>query len=344
MAGHLEDARAKVAALINADPQEVVFTSGGTESINTVLHSALLVAPGKRHLVTTAVEHSATIQCSECLRQQGYEVTFLPVEPDGSLNLDLLARSIRSDTALVSVMWANNETGVVFPIAQIAELCHRRGTLLHTDAVQALGKTRIDVQAAGVDFLSLSAHKFHAPKGIGLLYIKRRTPYKPYLLGGHQEQGRRAGTENVPYIVGFGRAAEMAMSKLSEMSTRVRSLRDRMELSIVEAIPYTHLNGNREQRLPNTSNLGFEGVEAESILMLLDQLGICASTGSACTTGSLEPSHVLTAMGVSSELARGSLRFSLGIYNTDENVDYLLQHLPLIITNLRTMSPSHTAT
>jgi cysteine desulfurase len=285
------------------------------------------------------VEHSANINYGEFLKKQGYEVTFLPVESDGSLDIHLLEKSIRPDTAIVSIMWANNETGVIFPIEEVAAICRSKGVLFHTDAVQTPGKLKIDVKGTGVDFLSLSAHKLHAPKGIGLLYVKRRTKYQPLVIGGHQERGRRGGTENVANIVGFGRAAELAMEHLDEENTRVRGLRDQLESRILAEIPHTTRNGAREPRLPNTTNIAFDFVEAEAILMLLDQLNICASSGSACTTGSLDPSHVLTAMGLSPMRARGCVRFSLGIYNTKEEVDYLMQHLSSIIAKLRSISP-----
>jgi len=340
VAGPVEEARARAAALINADPREIVFTSCGTESINSAIHSALMTNPGKRHVVTTAVEHSATIKFCEHLQKRGYEATFLPVESDGSLDLHRLTTSIRPDTAIVSVMWANNETGVMFPLEEVAAICRSKGVLCHTDAVQAPGKLKIDVQDLGVDFLSLSAHKFQAPKGIGLLYVRRRTPFQAYLIGGHQERDRRGGTENVPYIVGLGRAAELAMERLREENTRVRALRDRLEDTVLATIPQTRRNGAKEPRLPNTANIAFESAEAEAILMMLDRVGICASSGSACTTGSLDPSHVLVAMGSSPEHARGSVRFSLGIGNTDEEVDYLLEHLPPIIAKLRAVSPA----
>jgi cysteine desulfurase len=339
VAKHVDEARSRVAALINADPREVIFTSCGTESNNSAIHSALTVHPGKRHVVTTAVEHSANINFGEYLQKRGFEVTFLPVESDGSLDLHLLEKSLRPDTAIVSAMWANNETGVIFPIEEVAAICRSRGVLFHTDAVQTPGKLKIDVKALGVDFLSLSAHKLHAPKGIGMLYVKRRTKYQPYVIGGHQERGRRGGTENVANIVGFGRAAQLAMDHLHDENTRVRALRDRLESTILSTIPNTVRNGGKEPRLPNTANIAFDFVEAEAVLMLLDQAGICASSGSACTTGSLDPSHVLTAMGLSPMRARGSVRFSLGIYNTDEDVNYLLNHLPPIIAKLRAISP-----
>src|SRR5213592_1274768 len=340
VAKQIEAARAKAAALLNANPREIVFTSCGTESINSAIHSALMTNPAKRHVVTTAVEHSATTKFCEHLQKRGYDVTFLPVESDGSLDLHLLEKSIRPGTVIVSVMWANNETGVLFPIEEVAAICRSKGVLCHTDAVQTPGKLRIDAHSLGVDFLSLSAHKFHAPKGIGILYVRRRTKFQPYLVGGHQERDRRGGTENVPYIIGSGRAAELAMEHLEEENTRVRALRDRLEDAVLTTIPGASRNGAKEERLPNTSNIAFDSVEAEAILMLLDQVGICASSGSACTTGSLDPSHVLVAMGLSPARARGSVRFSLGIDNTNEDVDYLLKHLPSIVAKLRAASPT----
>ena len=332
---HIDESREKVAALINAEPREIVFTSCGTESNNAALHSAVFGHSQKRHILTTAVEHSAIINYCKSLQKEHCEVTFLPVEPDGGLDLHLLEKSIRPETAVVSVMWANNETGVLFPIEEIAAICHSKGALFHTDAVQTPGKMKIDVKDLDVDMLSLSAHKLHAPKGIGLLYVKRKTKFHPYVVGGHQEHGRRGGTENVANIVAFGRAAELASAHLKEENTRVRAMRDRLEAGILGGIHGTVRNGARDPRLPNTSNLSFDGVEAEGILLLLDQLGICVSSGSACTSGSLDPSHVLTAMGCSIPRARGSVRFSLGIYNTEGDVDFVLQKLPPIIADLR---------
>jgi cysteine desulfurase len=332
---HIEAAREKVAALINAEPREIIFTSCGTESNNSAIHSALAMHPTKRHVVTTAVEHSANIKFADYLRKQHYEVTLLPVESDGSLDIHLLEKSIRPDTAIVSVMWANNETGVLFPIEEISAICRSKGVPFHTDAVQVPGKLKMDVKELGVDFLSMSAHKLHAPKGIGALYIKHHTRYQPYVIGGGQERGRRGGTESVADMIAFGRAAELAMANLKEEQTRVKQLRDKMEQGILKNVPDTIRNGDRDNRLPNTSNVSFNGVEAGDILKVLDQVGICASSGSACTTGSLEPSHVLTAMGMSAARARGSIRLSLGIYNTAEEVDYLLKHLPAIIAKLK---------
>ncbi len=339
VARHVEAAREKVAALINAEPRELLFTSCGTESNNSAIHSALMAHPQKRHVLTTAVEHSAIIKFCQALQKQKYEITFLPVESDGGLDLHLLEKSIRPDTAIVSVMWANNETGVLFPIEEVAAICRSKGVLFHTDAVQTPGKLKIDVKDLGVDFLSLSAHKLHAPKGVGLLYVKRKTKYHPYVIGGGQERGRRGGTENVASIVGFGRAAELARDRLHDENTRVRKLRDALENGILSAVAGSVRNGAKEPRLPNTANISFGSVEAEGILMLLDQAGICVSSGSACTSGSLDPSHVLMAMDCSVARARGSIRFSLGIYNTQAEVDYLLEQLPPVIARLRSHTP-----
>jgi cysteine desulfurase len=335
----IEAARAQVAALLNAEPREIVFTSCGTESNNSAIHSALVTHPAKRHVVTTAVEHSANIKFCAHLKKQGYDITLLPVEPDGSIDIHLLEKSLRPDTAIVSTMWANNETGVLFQVEEIAAICRSQEVLFHTDAVQVAGKLAIDVKDLGVDFLSLSAHKLHAPKGVGALYVRHRLRYAPYVIGGGQEQGRRGGTENVASIVGFGRAAELAVANLAEEQTRVRKLRDRLETELLKRIPHSVRNGDRDARLPNTANLSFAGVEAGDVLKALDHLGICASSGSACTTGSLEPSHVLTAMGMDAARARGSLRFSLGIYNSETEVDFLLEHLPPIIARLRKEHP-----
>jgi cysteine desulfurase len=335
LAKPLELAREKVAALINAEPREIIFTSGGTESINSALPSALDARSQKRHLVTTAVEHSATLKFCAHLKDLGFDITILPVDAEGQLDLRLLERSIRPDTAIVSVMTANNETGVLFPIEEIAAICRRKQVLFHADAVQAPGKLKIDVKESGVDFLSLSAHKLYAPKGVGILYVKRGTKYQPYLVGGGQEQGRRGGTENVAGIIGFGRAAELAMAHLNDANTRIRALRDILETGILKTIDGVFVNGLRDMRLPNTSNLSFAGIEAEGILLLLDEQGICASSGSACTSGSLDPSHVLLAMDCDAARARASVRFSLGIYNTEAEVDFVLKQLPPIIAKLR---------
>ncbi|MCH2379592.1 MAG: cysteine desulfurase NifS [Pedosphaera sp.] len=333
------EAREKVAALINADPREIIFTSCGTESNNATLNSALLTQPGKRHLVTTAVEHSANIKFGQMHEKRGGEVSWIPVDRAGQIDVHELQEAIREDTAAVSVMLANNETGVVFPIEEIAAICRIKSVPFHTDAVQTAGKLKLDVKAMGVDFLSLSAHKLHAPKGIGLLYVRQGVAWQPYVIGGGQESGRRGGTENVAYIVAFGKAAELALASVENDVDRIRALRDRMENVIMESIPGVTRNGAKEPRLPNTSNLNFADCEAEAILLLLDREGICASSGSACTTGSLAPSHVLIAMGVPPEQALSSVRLSLSKYSTDAEVDHLLETLPPIIEKLRGASP-----
>ena len=335
----VDHARAQVAALINAEPREIIFTSCGTESNNAAINSALQTQPGKRHVITTAVEHSANIKYGQMLEKRGVEVTWIPVDRAGQLDVHQIHEAIREDTAMVSVMMANNETGVVFPIEEIAAICRIKGVPFHTDAVQTPSKMELDVKALGVDYLSLSAHKLHAPKGIGCLYVRQGLPYQSYIVGGGQESGRRGGTENVAYMVAFGKAAEMATASLGGEVERIRALRDRMEDGILEAIPGVTRNGARDPRLASTSNLSFADCEAEAILLLLNREGICASSGSACTTGSMAPSHVLTAMGLSPEHAMGAVRFSLSKYTTDAEVDYLLEKLPAIIEKLRGASP-----
>lgn len=335
----VEHARAQVASLINADPREIIFTSCGTESDNAALNSALLTQPGKRHVVTTVVEHSANIKYGQMLEKRGVDVTWIPVDRAGQLDVHEIHEAMREDTAMVSVMLANNETGVIFPIEEIAAICRIKNVPFHTDAVQTPGKLKLDVKAMGVDYLSLSAHKLHAPKGIGCLYVRKGLPYHPYVVGGGQESGRRGGTENVAYIVAFGKAAELAEAALGTEGERIRTLRNRMEDGIINAIPGVTRNGAKEPRLASTSNLSFAQCEAEAILLLLDREGICASSGSACTTGSMAPSHVLTAMGLSPEHAMGAVRFSLSKYSTDAEVDYLLEKLPKIIELLRGASP-----
>jgi cysteine desulfurase len=332
---NLEAAREAVAALIGADSTEVIFTSCGTESINTAITSCLHTQPAKRHIVTTAVEHSATKNCCAALEDRGYEVTYLPVNRDGSLDLDVFEKSLRPDTAVVSIMWANNETGVLFPISKIAAICRQRGILIHTDAVQVPGKLKIDVNELGVDLLSLSAHKLHGPKGIGLLYVRKGTPFQPLVVGGHQEEGRRGGTENVASIIAFARAAEIARAITPDAQRKLAALRDKLEAEIFAKIPNTSRNGAQEPRLPNTTSIAFAGIEAEALLMLLDQLNIYASSGSACTTGSVAPSHVLTAMGLPPPEARSTIRFSLDYETSEADVAYLMSHLPRIVAELR---------
>ncbi len=339
VAKNVQQAREQTAALIGADPSEIVFTSCGTESDNASLWGTLNSYPQKKHLITTRVEHPAVLNLATYLSKRGYRVTLLPVDREGRLDLDQLAAAITEETAIVSIMWANNETGVVFPIEEIAALVKSKGSVFHTDAVQAVGKAPINLQKIPIDLLAFSGHKLHAPKGIGVLYIRRGTRFTPFLMGGHQEKGRRGGTENVPYIIGLGQACQLAQVHLIDENQRVRGLRDKLEQGILDRIPRVLINGDRILRLPNTVSVSFEYVEGESILLLMSNLGICASSGSACTSGSLEPSHVLRAMGVPFTAAHGSIRFSLSPYNTEEEVDFILEHLPKIISRLREISP-----
>jgi cysteine desulfurase len=332
-------ARNQVAALIGARPEEILFTSGGTESDATAIHAALQSQPDKRHIVTTRVEHPAIKNLFEQYGKHGYRVTFVPVDGQGRLDQGALLQSLSDDTAVVSIMWANNETGVINPIEALGREIRARGIVFHTDAVQAVGKIPIDVKASSIDMLSMSGHKFHGPKGIGVLYIRRGTKFKPMVVGGHQEGGRRAGTENVPGIVGIGKAAEMAGAHLEDLGTRVRQLRDKLEGALLERVPRAMANGGEAERLPNTASIAFEFVEGEAILLMMNEVGICASSGSACTSGSLEPSHVLRAMGVPFTAAHGSIRFSLSHYTTEEEIDFIIDKMPPIIARLRDMSP-----
>jgi len=335
----VNEAREKVADLLGAEPSEIVFTSCGTESDNAAILGTLDSYPEKRHLITSRVEHPAVGNVSTYLGRKGYRINELSVDREGRLDLDELKESITDGTVLVSIMYANNETGVVFPIEEIGEIVKAKGIPFHTDAVQAAGKIPLNMKKSKIDMLSISGHKLHAPKGIGVLYIRKGTKFSPFLIGGHQEKGRRGGTENVPYIIGLGKASELAKAHLEEENTRVRALRDYLEAKILEKIPNTLVNGDRKNRLPNTLSVSFEYIEGESILLLLSDLGICASSGSACTSGSLEPSHVLRAMGVPFTAAHGSIRFSLSIYNTKEEMDYIIEHLPPIVQRLRDISP-----
>ncbi len=338
----VEEARAKIASLIGASPEEIIFTSCGTESDSTAILSALQALPEKRHIVTSRVEHPAVKHLCESLDSltgHKHKVTQLPVDSNGAIDLQKYEESLTDETAIVSIMWANNETGVIFPIEKMVAMAKERGILFHTDAVQAVGKIPINMAEVPVDFLSISGHKLHAPKGVGVLYVRKGTPYAPFLVGGHQEHGRRGGTENVASIIGLGKACELAAAQMEDENTRVRALRDRLENALLESVPKSILNGITDAKLPNTTNISFEYVEGEAILLHLDRFGICASSGSACTSGSLEPSHVLRAMGVPFTAAHGSIRFSLSVYNTDEDVDYIIEHLPQIIADLRVMSP-----
>ncbi len=335
---YLDLARGRVASLLGAEPSEIIFTSCGTESDSTAVWSALRAWPDKKHLITTKVEHPAVLNVCKHLETQGYRVTYLPVDSAGRLNLEHLKAALTPETALVSIMWANNETGVIFPVEEAARIAHAKGAMFHTDAVQAVGKLPINLKDTKIDMLSLSGHKLHAPKGIGVLYVRKGSRFAPFLMGGHQEQGRRAGTENVPYIAGLGKAAELAAANLEKENTYVKDLRDRLENGLL-AIKNSRVNGGGADRLPNTTNISFEYIEGESILLMISEKGICASSGSACTSGSLEPSHVLMSMAVPQTYAHGSVRFSLSVYNTREEVDYIIKEFPPIIERLRAISP-----
>lgn len=339
VAHKIDEARIKVASLINASPDEIVFTSCGTESDSTAIHAAISSIPDKKHIITSRVEHPAVKNLCEYLSKKGYRVTFVPVDRKGMLDVDYLYNSLADDTAIVSVMWANNETGMIFPIEEISQVVKHKGIVFHTDAVQAVGKVPVDVDKSKVDMLSLSGHKIHAPKGVGALFVRKGTRFSPFLIGGHQEGGRRGGTENVVSIIGLGKASELAENHLEEVTTRVGLLRDKLESELLRRIPNVMINGDSENRLPNTTSVSFEYVEGESILLMIDEFGICASSGSACTSGSLEPSHVLRAMGVPFTAAHGSIRFSLSIYNTEEEIDFIIEKLPPIIEHLRNLSP-----
>lgn len=335
----LTQAKAHVANLINASPEEIMFTSCGTESDNTAILSALRSRPEKKHIITTRVEHPAVKNLCEHLSRNGFRTTFVPVDKKGRLDLDFLYQNLSDDTAIVSIMWANNETGVIFPIEEIAEMLSARKIVFHTDAVQAVGKIPVDMQSVKVDMLSLSGHKLHAPKGIGALYVRKGTRFSPFLIGGHQEKGRRGGTENAASIIGLGKAAQLALESMDQESKELKTLRDKLEDGLIRRIPKAIINGDPENRLPGTTNISFEYVEGEAILLLMNELGICASSGSACTSGSLEPSHVLRAMGVPYTAAHGSIRFSLSKYNTMAEIDYIIEKLPPVIARLREMSP-----
>lgn len=337
----VSEARERVAGLLGAaSPAEVVFTAGGSEGDNHAIWGALRAQPQKQHLITTQVEHPAVLGlCRELESRHGYAVTYLGVDGSGRLDLDELRRSLRPDTALVSVMAANNETGVVFPIEEIGAIVKAHGAVFHVDAVQAAGKLPLEMRRSTVDLLAISGHKLHGPKGVGALYVRKGTKLRPLLVGGHQERGRRAGTENVPGIVGLGVACELARHDREGEAARLGELRDRLETALLARIPDCRVNGDRERRLPNTSNISFDFIEGEGILLLLDRVGIAASSGSACTSGSLEPSHVLKAMGVPFTSAHGSVRFSLSRYNAAEEIDYVAAVLPRVVERLRAITP-----
>ena len=338
-------ARERLAALLGCEPTEIVFTSGGTESNNAVINSVLQLEPPGKNVITSAVEHSAVLRPCQDLAKRGCLVTFLNVDSHGDLDLGELEAEIRPETTLVSIMWANNETGVVFLMEKIAKICREKGVLFHTDAVQATGKIQMSLRDTPINFLSLSAHKFHGPKGVGALYVNRRTRFSPLIAGGGQENGRRGGTENVASIVGLGKAAEIALKYLRENKCNIRSMRDRFEKSVLETVNGTSVNGAGATRLPNTSSLSFEGIESSAALLLLDREGICCSAGSACRTGSQEASHVLRAMNPSADGARRSLRFSLGRFTTDAQIDRAIEIVPKVIEKLRqSAAPARVAT
>lgn len=341
VAAEIKQARQNIANLIGAEtPDEIIFTSCGTESDGTAIRAAIESNPDKKHIITSRVEHPAIKNLYETLSKKGYRVTFVPVDHEGRLDLDYFYQSLDDETAIVSLMWANNETGVIFPVEELSREVKDRGAVFHTDAVQAVGKFPIDVKTTGVDMLSLSGHKFHAPKGIGVLYIRKGTKFSPYMIGGHQEHGRRGGTENVASIVALGKAAEMAIKHLDGNGyAQIGKLRDKLEATLLKQIPQSMVNGDCEHRLLNTTSVAFEYVEGEAILLMMNEHGICASSGSACTSGSLEPSHVLRAMGVPFTAAHGSIRFSLSRYTTEEEIDVVIEKMPPIIKRLRGMSP-----
>lgn len=339
VAEKINEARMRVASLIGAaDPIEIIFTSCGTEGDNAAIRGMLEARPDKRHIVTTQVEHPAVLGLCQHLEKRGYRITWLRVNQQGMLDLEELRNALADDTALVSVMLANNETGVIFPIDKIGEIVKARGIPFHVDAVQAAGKIPLQAKARPVDLLTISGHKFHAPKGIGALYVRRGVTFPPFIVGGHQEKNRRAGTENVPGIVGMGVAAEVAQRNLAQEAEGIRALRDQLEQGLLQSCPDCRVNGGGSERLPNTSNISFRYLEGESILVLLDQFGICASTGSACTAGSSEPSHVLRAMGIAPDWLQGAVRFSLSHFSTAEEVRYVNEKVPLIVQRLQGLS------
>jgi cysteine desulfurase len=335
----IAEARAQVAALLGAaDPVEVIFTSCGTEGDNAAIRAMLEARPDKRHIVTTKVEHSAVLGLCQHLEKKGYRVTWLNVDENGALDLAELGAALTDDTAVVSIMWANNETGVIFPIDQIGAMTRAKGIPFHVDAVQAAGKVPFKVSELPIDLLTISGHKFHGPKGVGALYVRRGITFSPFLIGGHQEKNRRAGTENVASIIGMGKAAEIALGRVAEDSASVKKLRDRLQALLLESCPDSRVNGVQEPRLPNTLNISFRYLEGESVLVLLDQQGICASTGSACTAGSSEPSHVLRAMGVPADWLQGAVRFSLSRFSSAAEVNYVNEKVPSIVQRLQGFS------
>ncbi len=339
VARKIDEARERVAALIGAEPGEIVFTGCGSESDNAAIRSAVDLFPQRRKIVTSRIEHPAILGPVRYFEDRGYDVRYLGVDSEGRLDLAEAEAVIDDQTAIVSVMWANNETGGILPVEALGRLAKAKGALFHCDAVQAVGKVPVDLRSSPIDYLSMSAHKFHGPKGVGVLYVRRGTPFAPFLIGGHQEHNRRAGTENAASIIGLGKAAELAQGYVEVEQTKVRALRDRMESALLANCRDAHRNGAAEPRLPNTSSISFDYIEGESILLSLSDLGICASSGSACTSGSLEPSHVLRAMGVPFTRVHGSLRLSLSVFTAEAEVDYVTGQLPPIVERLRALSP-----
>lgn len=337
---HLEDARERIAKCLNCEPKELYFTSGGSEADNQAIRSAAQngARKGKKHIVSTAFEHHAVLHTLKKLEKEGFEFTYLPVHPDGLITAEEVGAAIRPDTALVTVMFANNEVGTILPIAEIGAICREKGVIFHTDAVQAVGHIPVDVQAQNIDMLSLSAHKFHGAKGVGALYVRRGIPLNTFIDGGAQERNKRAGTENLAGIASMAAALEEACENMGKNAKKLAALRDRLIEGLLK-VPHSKLNGDRKNRLPSNVNICFEGIEGESLLLLLDAKGICASSGSACTSGSLDPSHVLLALGLPHEIAHGSLRLSLSEYNTEEEVEYIIREVPKVVAYLRDISP-----
>lgn len=339
VADKLRTAREQAAELLGCEPSEIVFTSGGTESDNAAIQGVLAARPEKRKVITSRVEHPAVLTTCRELENHGYVVAEISVDSSGRIDMDELEAELDEDTALVTIMYANNETGTIFPIEEIGEMVKSRGITFHTDAVQAVGKIPLNLSNSSIDLLSISGHKLHGPKGAGVLYVRKGTRIKPMMLGGHQESGRRAGTENVPGIIGLGKACQLARNAMEDENTRVKQLRDRLESGILGSCTDSRINGDVDNRLPNTTNISFEYIEGEAILLMINRFGICASSGSACTSGSLEPSHVLRAMGVPFTAAHGSIRFSLSRYNNEKEIDFVIEKLPPIISKLRELSP-----
>jgi len=336
---YIRHGREAVANLLGCDSSEIIFTSCGTESDNAAIKGVLAALPDKKKIITTRVEHPAVLAPCRELQALGYKVVELGVDKEGQISLDELKAEVNDDTAIVTIMYANNETGVIFPIDKIAEIVKSKGVVFHTDAVQAVGKIPLNLDKSNIDLLSLSGHKLHAPKGVGVLYVRKGTRISPFMVGGHQEKSRRAGTENVAGIVALGKASELAAKSIKQENTKVKKLRDKLENALLKTCTGAMLNGDKINRLPNTTNISFEFIEGEAILLLLDQFGICASSGSACTSGALEPSHVMRAMGIPFTAAHGSIRFSLSIYNTEEEVDFVIEKMPVIVNRLRELSP-----